>query len=705
MTVVIAIAVCLVLGVVATLLMQPIYTARTTLQIDRESARVVNVTDVTPDEQMIAGEEFFQTQYGVLRSRSLQIRVAEALGLTRDNKFITVMGKPAIQGTDAASTARRRERVLGLLRDNLQVTPTRGSRLVTLTFDSPDPALSSRVANAFADGYITSNLERKFESSSYARDFLQRRLAETKAKLEQSERDLVAYATDQQIIQLTDRGAGPNAAPDRSLESANLEALNEALAKATGDRILVEARWRQAHASSGLGLPEVLQSPTVQQLSQDRARLMAEYQQKLKLYRPTFAEMVQLNSQIEETSRQLQAQTDYIRRSIDASYAAALDSEQTLRARVEGLKRQVLDLRGRSIRYNILQREADTNRTLYEGLLQRFKEVGVAGGVTTQNISILDRAEPPLRPSKPNLLLNMAISLAFGLGLSVLLAFVLEALDSAIRLPADVEQKLGLVVLGNVPLLEKGVTPSVALADTRTTISEAYQTILSTLQFSTLDGLPRSLLVTSARPSEGKSTTAFALARNLARLGFRTVLVDADLRNPSLHKVIGADNATGLTNVLTRSMSLAEVVQDTKTPLLWLVPSGPIPPNPAELLATDRLTRLNGELAAQFDYLVIDGPPVVALADAPKIASVVQGTVLVVEAGGTGRGEVAGAIRRLRLASARLLGVVLTKFDTKQAGYGYGYSYQYDYDYGRKDVSPRIARIPGRWLRSLKGGK
>jgi capsular exopolysaccharide synthesis family protein len=251
--------------------------------------------------------------------------------------------------------------------------------------------------------------------------------------------------------------------------------------------------------------------------------------------------------------------------------------------------------------------------------------------------------------------------------------------------PRDVEVKLGLPVLGSIPLLEKGMQPRQALSDTRSALSEAYHSLRSALQFSTKDGFPQTLLVTSARPSEGKSTTALAIAHNMARLGYRTLLVDADLRDPSLHKTIGADNRSGLSNILTGAAKLAEVVQDTDDENLFIIPCGPLPPNPAELLASTRLQVFAQTAADEFDMVIFDGPPVMGLADAPMIASVLKGTLLVIEAGRTGRAQARAALRRLAMVNAHLLGVVLTKFDARKStyGYGYGYGYEYEYDYGK----------------------
>jgi capsular exopolysaccharide synthesis family protein len=275
-------------------------------------------------------------------------------------------------------------------------------------------------------------------------------------------------------------------------------------------------------------------------------------------------------------------------------------------------------------------------------------------------------------------MLNMMLAAVLGLGLGVLAAFVIEALDETLGTPDDVEQKLGVPILGSIPLLEKGITPPEALADIRSGFAEAYYSLRTALQFSTPDGLPRSLLVTSTRPGEGKSTTSLAIALNLARLGQRVLLIDADLRNPSMHRNLGADNGRGLSNVLAGASTLADVVQSTGASALSFVACGPLPPNPAELLAGSRVRAFLEEAQARYDVVVMDGPPILGLADAPVLASMVGGTIFVLESRGTRRGQARNALARLRMGRARLLGAVLTKFNTKTASYDYAY----DYDYG-----------------------
>jgi capsular exopolysaccharide synthesis family protein len=673
-TVVIALAV----GFVQTVLTPRVYTAGTTIEIDRDAGNMVGLNEAQPVDRLARDQEFFQTEYGLLKSWTLADRVAHSENLGSDPQFLAALGMHPRRARPGAGAD---DWIAGYLASHLGVNPVRDSRLVRLSFDSPDPQLSARLANAFADNFIASNLQRKFDASAYARNFLEQQLAQLKAKLEDSERQLVAYATQQQLIQVTEPNPGKDSPPPQSLSATNLGALNADLTAAKANLVQVQEKYRATQAAQGLAAPELLADSTVSELRQELVKLTVQYNNQLKIYKPDYPDMVDLKAQIADINKQLTGAADTIKGSLRTQVIAAQKQVGDLQSQVDGLKGTVLDERNREIQYNILQREVDTTRTLYDGLLQRYKEIGVAGGITTNNISIVDRARPPRGPSQPQPEHNLEVAGMAGLGVGVVLAFLLEAMDQAIRKPADVEAKLGLPVLGTVPLLAKGIQPMEALADLRSPFSEAYHSIRSNLAFSTKDGAPRVLSITSARPEEGKSTTSFALAQGFARAGMRVLLVDLDLRNPSQHKLIGSDNRIGASTLLTGAVRLQGAVQPTDWPNLFLLPSGPLPPSPAELLIGPRLIAFIKEAQEHFDIILLDGPPVMGLADAPLIASVAMGAVLTIEAGRTSRAQARAAIKRLRLGNARLFGAILTKFDSRKASYGYAYAYDYEYDY------------------------
>ena len=669
-----------VLALVVTLLATPIFRASSTLQIERDTMKIVNVESLTPTET--AGDrDFYQTQYELLQSRSLALRVVQDLKLVEHPQYAKTMAavdealaRPPQPTTGPALQQARERALVGPLLKALTIEPIRNSRLVRVNVDSPQPALAARVANAYSDAFIASNLERRFDASSYARKYLEERLAQLKGKLEDSEKDLVGFATQEQIVSV---GEG---AP--SLSAQNLSDLNASLAQAQDARIKAEAAWGQASGGSGLGLPQVVASALIQKLRESRSLLAAEYQEKLRTYKPDYPDMQRLSGQIVETDRQIAGEIGNIRAAIKSEFDAARQQEDLLEGRLSGLKDDVLDLQGRSIQYNILKREAGTNRELYDGLLQRYKEIGIVGNVGTNNISVIDRAEVPDRRHSPRLSLNLAVGLLLGVFVGVLAAFVMHHLDRTIHSPKALEAIAHLPVLGAIPRLSEGTTPAMAAADLRSPFAESYRSVRTALQFATPHGLPYSLLITSPGPTEGKTTSALELARNIAQLGKRVVLIDADLRNPSLHRLTGLGNSLGLSNLLAGAADAAQVIQAGGETNLSFITSGPLPPNPPELLAGDRLPQLLQALRDRFDVVVLDGPPVLGLADAPLLAHHVEATILVAAAEMTRTDALQGALQRLRAAHGRVIGTLLTQFDLRRKGEAYGYGGYTYYSYG-----------------------
>ncbi|HCB75836.1 MAG TPA: exopolysaccharide biosynthesis protein [Sphingomonas bacterium] len=676
------------IGLIATLLMTPKYTATATVEISREANKVTEFQAVQRDAS-VADQEFYQTQYGLLKARSLSERVANQLRLIDDPKFFELFGvatdRPMFQlvnGRYPAAGRAERQRVAGeVLRKNLSINPTRLSRLVDIAFTSPDPSFSTKVANSWAENFIQTNLERKTQATSYGRNLLQRQLAQAKERLDESQRQLVTYASAQQIINLPAQGAGNGAgAPERSIVADDLAALNSALSQATADRIQAEARYQQAGRAGASA--EALRNAAINNLRQRRAELAADYQRLMVQFEPGYPAAVAIQSQIDQLDRSIVREESRVSGSLQADFREAQNRERSLKAKVDQLKSSYLDLRRRSIQYNIYQQEVDTNRALYDGLLQRFKEIGVAGGVGINNVSVVDAADIPQKPSSPRLLVNLLVALLAGLGLGAAAAFALEQIDEAIADPAEVERRLGLPLLGSVPKVEE-VSPKDALLDRKSDLFDAYLAVQTNLAFTTEHGVPRSFAVTSTRPAEGKSTTALALATTLARAQRRVILVDGDMRSPSVHHLGGVDHNRGLSNFLSGDDAIETLTFPMTDLGFTAMSAGPIPPNAAELLTGNRLSLLIARLLEGYDHVVIDSPPVMGLADAPLIASRVEGVIYAVESHGIRSSLVKTALGRLVSANARIFGGVLTKFEARKAHYGYGY--EYGYGYGRAD--------------------
>ena len=692
--------------VTATYLKTPIYRADLTLQIDLEDIKIMQVGEVSPGET--AGwqsQDYYQTQYELLKSRSLAQRVINQLGLAdlpppppsslaQFKQWLAAwLPKTDDEKPESSSADARIEGLISGFLGNLTVEPVRNSRLVKLHYDSPDPKQAAAILNAVAKSYISLNLERRFDATTYARKFLQERLQQVKIKLEESERGLVEFSRQEQIFTVGDKG---------SIVGQNLEATNAALGEAEKRRVAAEAMYRQMLGTRGQGLSQVLDSKIIQDLKQSKAKLEAQYQDNLSIYKPAYPTMVQLRNQISQVDSMIGQEIGNIRAAITASYEAAKAEEVLLRASLDRLKQEVLTQQDRSIQFNILRREVDTNRQLYDGLLQRFKEVGVAAGVGTNNISIVDEAKAPSFPYKPNLRLNATLALVLGLLGGIGLAFLFEHLDDTFRKPEDLEKLLGLPVLGMIPMLkqERGDERAIALVghdDPRSAFAEAYRSVRTALQFSTASGVPRLLAVTSAMPSEGKTTTSLSLAIQFAQAGKRTLLIETDLRKPSLHKALRLDNQIGLTNYLAGGGEVhpTDITQPTFIANLFAILSGPLPPNPADLLSSGRMVELLTLAAEKFDQVVLDSPPLLGLADGLIVGNLCEGLLLAVEMGSTPRGYVQGAFKRLRGARVHVLGTILTKLEARPGAYGYYRSYYYYYHTGYYgETTPDTKKLP-----------
>jgi capsular exopolysaccharide synthesis family protein len=553
----------------------------------------------------------------------------------------------------------------------------RESRLVNIIIRSPDPAMAAALADSYAEQFIASNLDRDFEATSYARKFLEDRINSTRIKLEDTERELVNYAARQGIVALGGAG-GDQGAKAASLEASTLIELNSELAKARSDRITAEQRYRRS--AGGSATTESVNNPVLQDLTGKRASAQAEYQEKLAIFLPGLPAMVALKERINTLEREIALARGNVGSAARLDYGSAVARERELQSRVDGMKGKVLDLRSRSIQYTILQREVDTNRALYDALLQKYKEVGVSGGVGSNKVSIVDRARVPRKPVSPRVAVNVMLGLLAGLLLGLGGAFLLEFIDDTIKMPDDVRSKLRMTLLGIMPTVEDAVEFKDEIADPKSDLIEAAHSLRTSLQFATGHGMPRSLLVTSSRPGEGKSSVTLALATSLARLGKRVLIIDADMRKPTFYVGSASRKDTpGLSNVLSGDVVLSAVTHRSVVEHLSIVSAGPTVPNPAALLSEGGFAKMLETASADFDHVIVDGPPVMGLADAPLMGSATEGAVIVVEASSAHRSAILASVARLVSANTRVLGVVLNKFESRRNGYGDTYSYSYNY--------------------------
>jgi polysaccharide biosynthesis transport protein len=650
---------------VRTLMQTPLYTATVRLQIDRNAvAQMVgggNTNSIQTYDDL--DYEFMQTQYQVLQSRTMAERVASALKSRND---------PGIS--------------VGAVLGGRVVRSITGTRLFDISYSDPEPERAQLIANAYADAVMDSNIDKRFQANASAKTFLEDKIKQLKLRLEESEKKMLAFAQQQQIVDVNDK---------TSIAETNLAAANAALGTLISERAKNEQLWQQVENADAINLPQLLSNEVIAKLRNQRKELVIEYQEKLETFKPSYPGMVQITNKIKEIDQQIAAETQAIKASLKAAYESSLAQENDTKARIETLRQDVLDLQKRSIQYNILKREVDTNRELYTSLLQRYKEVDVASGVGANNVFVVDRAQLPGGPSSPNLLRALRLAFFLGLGSALGLAYVLEFLDDKVRSPEQVEQVSGLSLLGVIP---KVANVDEELTDPRSGLAEAYRSLCTALQFTTDQGLPRTMLITSAGPAEGKSLTSMAIARHFANIGRKVLLVDGDLRNPSLHVRLDCENTVGLSNYLTGACAPPQTMQATEAPNLAFISSGPLPPNAADLLGSARMHSLLSVGLEVFDLIVVDGPPVMGLADAQLLSSAAAATVFIVGAGQARTGSVRGALRRLQLSRGTIVGAVLTKYDAKAAGYGYGYGHGhgYGYGYGYGGSAPRLTVDPSR---------
>lgn len=672
-------------SIAMTLRTQPLYMATASIEVQREEVQILEGANVGPT--VIADSTYMETQYRLLRSRFLAERVAEDLNLANDPGY----SNPNLPRDRRILQAARR--IVG----GVRVSPAGRSRVVNVTYISASPRESARIANAIVDAFIQSNLERKYNTTAFARQFLEERLATTKRALEESERRLVEYAETEDLLDLG--AVAGNSSGGATLDENSIVILNAELSAAESERIKAEQAYLTAVETPPYR--ELLESPALRQLRQTRSELLTEYQDKLRRFKPDYPDMVSLQTRIDLIETEIEQESTEIVASISndlkMEYEAAVAREESLRERVSELRSGLQDERNRRIEYRILQREVETVRSQYEALLQRSKEVSISSGIGSSNISVVDAALVPGRPFEPNVrrsaMQSLMLSLLFGVGL----AFALNYIDDTIKTPEDVRDKLGLPAIGVIPkLVRKKDVVVDALNDPRSSISEAFASTRTALEFATEEGAPRSVLVTSTRPGEGKTSTTIAIATTFAKGGKNVLIIDGDMRKPSF--VVDSRKSIGLSGLLTGHQSLSENIVRSKTAGLSILPSGIVPPNPAQLLSGPRLREIIETAEQMFDIVIIDSPPVMSFTDSPRLGSVVAASLIVVQSGLVRTPAARRTASQMYESRSNVIGAILTKFDAKKAGQDYSYyysaygsdGYAYVEGKGRKEADRKI---------------
>ncbi|OGP57654.1 MAG: hypothetical protein A2V67_18255 [Deltaproteobacteria bacterium RBG_13_61_14] len=674
---------CLAVALLGSLLATPRYRASAKVLIEKENPNILffeQVLDLDTTQ-----DDYYQTQYRILKSRALAETVFQKLDLGRDPRYL---------GDDDA--------IATFLDEAIEVAPIRSSRLVEVSAKSFDPYQAAEIANALAEAYIRQNLEVQTGMSKEAAAWLGDQLQEMKARVEASEQALYDYQVMSGVTNLEEM---------EKIGAQKLWEVNTMVLKARADRIKLEKRYqrlqelkREGGAARYQSLAEILRDPLIQEMKIRYVDLLSQESELRQKYRDEHPRLLEVHAQMASLAARLDQEIENLASSIATAFEEARAREQSLLDSLEGLKTEALNLNAKAIQYEVLDREVETNRQLYTDMLKRMKETRLSEHLKANNIRIIDRAVVPTRPFSPKPMLNLLLGLVVGLVGGVSLAVFLAHLDDTMKTPEDVEQTLSVPCLGVIPNVEqkKKAAGEEALIELeaakhpQSAVAEAYRGVRTSVLFVRSNSSPRSLLITSAEAGEGKTLTAVNLALSMVQAGERVLLLDADLRKPRLHKIFGLANTVGLSRLIVEDLPLEQAVQRAEEYELDVIPCGPVPGNPAELLGSAAATRLLKELGRRYDRVVIDSAPLFNLTDSVVLSRSVDATLLVVWVGRTRPATVLRASEPIRQVGSNLIGCVLNHVESGTQDYyyygryGYGYGYRYRYAEGEPEKQIRV---------------
>jgi exopolysaccharide transport family protein len=698
---------------VASLRQTPVYDAVGRIVVNKADSNLITFKDSQPAFDYYDQSDL-DTEVRILQSDLMALQVIRQLNLDKRSEF---GGRPdQKQGNLIADTlstdSNRMSGLLGAFRAHLHVALIPNTRIIEIHYDSTDPQLAASAVNALASTYVEQNFKTKFESTMQASDWLSKQLVDLQMKVETSQEKLVRYQKEHEILGTDEK---------QNITMSKLDELNREMTSAESDRMQKEALYRQtqtndpdqvaaAIVADSIGGGGVAASGLLDKLREQQAALRIQAAELNSQFGPSYPKVVQLNNQVKEIDHQLQMETAKAVDHLRGQYLAALQRETMLQGSFDKQKQEANKLNESAIEYSILKRDLDSNRTLYEGLLEKLKEAGVTAGLKSNNFRIIDAARVPTSPSEPNIPRNLAFALMLGLISGVGLAFVLENMDNTVRTPEQAQAISGLPSLGMIPLGSKAhtygangkrlaLTSSKEVVETVTQIrpqsqmAESYRALRTSLLLSNLGAPPKVIMITSARPQEGKTTTSLNTAIVLAQKGVRVLLIDADLRRPSIHKTLGMGPRSGLSNVLTGSAAWQQTVSISPIlPNLFIMPAGSPPPNPAELLASTNMRDLITELRELYDHIVIDTPPTLSVTDAVVLSPRADATILVIRCGQTTKQALRRARDILMQVNAHVAGILLNAVDLTSPDYYYYYEYQGKYGHYYQEDPPESGK-------------
>ncbi len=687
---------------IATFRMKPIYVANAKLEIDRESTNILPFSGADPYDFEMDLDNYIETQSRVLTSETMALQTIRNNNLAANPEFSGGGDSGAIAAGSLKNQKLPPE--IGAFLSSLSVKRIPNTRLVEVTFESTSPQLAAELLNAHLENYIQQNYSSRYKETADASKWLQSELDELSVKVRRSEDARIEYERNNQIWAVDDKNDKNNVTTER------LSDLNKQLTDAQSDSLKKQALYEFAKAGDLDAVPQLRDNSVLQGLQTKRADLSIQYSDAVNQYGPNFPKVQRLQEQMKAVDEQIVRERKGIIAQLESDYREAKQHEELLSKALDEQKGEVSVMSGKMIQYNILKREAEANKALYDSLQTKLKEAQISSGLKSSNIRIVDPAMIPSTPSRPAKARNIALAFLVGLVGGIGLALLREYLDNTVKTPDDVETLIGLPSLAVVPTFAdaEGVATRSGFFKTassnghgnrielvaqhlpKSQMSEAFRALRTALLLSQADHPPQVILVTSALPREGKTTAAANLAVTLAQLGDKTVLVDADLRKPGVGRLLNLGTAKypGLSSYLAGVSTLDVVtVPHPVIPNLAAIPTGPLPPNPADLLSSRRLVEAIAELRKKYKFVVIDSPPVMAATDAVILSVQTDGVVLVVRSGETPKEAFTRARELLVSVKAHMLGVVLNAVDSRAPDYYYSYRYYpYSYGYGPQEA-------------------
>jgi succinoglycan biosynthesis transport protein ExoP len=695
---------------ISSLRQTPIFEAVGQIVVNKADSNLITFKDSMPVVDYYDQSDL-DTEVRILQSDLLALQVVRQLNLDKRPEFggHPEQKQPNLVADPMQNDSSRTSALLSSFRGSLHVALIPNTRIIEIHYNSTDPQLAASTVNTLAATYVEQNFKTKFESTMQASDWLSKQLVDLQMKVETSQEKLVRYQKEHEILGIDEK---------QNITTEKLDELNKEMTTAEFDRMQKEAVYRQTQS----GDPEVVASAIIadaagsgngstllDKLREEQANLRIQVAELSTQLGPSYPKVAQLNSQLKEIDKQLQLEVNKSVDHLRGQYQAAMQRESMLRASFDKQKQEANNLNESAIEYSLLKRDVESNRTLYEGLLEKLKEAGVTAGLRSNNFRIINAARVPTAPSEPNIPRNLAFALVLGVISGVGLAFLLENMDNTVRTPEQAQAISALPSLGMIPLGSKSgnrgptgtrlsLTSSKEAVEMVTQVrpqsqmAESYRALRTSLLLSNLGAPPKVVMVTSARPQEGKTTTSINTAIVLAQKGVRVLLIDADLRRPSVHKTLGMGPRSGLSNVLTGSATLQQtVVASPVLPNLFILPAGSPPPNPAELLASAHMRDLLMELREQYDHIVIDTPPTLSVTDAVVLSPRADATILVIRSGQTTKQALRRSRDILMQVNAHVAGVLLNAVDLTSPDYYYYYEYQGKYGHYYQEEPPETA--------------